>query len=162
MPIRSLDPLTDRAIVDAHFTACADYIRLERDADPGPQVTQAYFTDAPPGSDPADSLHLGLFDPALIGIAELSFGFPTATDAYIGLLLVTPAVRGTGAGARLLRHLETTARARGAIRLYLGVLDINPRGRAFWDREGFTLALANRTIPIGTKTHLAHRLGKTL
>ena len=152
--------------------ASADYIRLERGEDPTPVVTKDYFTDAPPGCDPAASLHLGLFTtgPAksgpgtshLAAIAEMSFGFPTAQDAYLGLMIVDPALRGTGAGVTLLRHVEDAARARGKTRMYLGVLDANPRGRAFWDREGFAVILANRPVTIGQKTQLAHRMVKPL
>ena len=162
MQIRRLDPQADRAMVDAFFLASADYVRLERDADPGPEVTEEFFTEAPPGCDPAQSLRLGLFDPGLIGIAEMAFGYPTALDAFIGLMMIAPAARGKGAGRRLLRHLEQAARARGKQSLFVGVLDANPRGRAFWEREGFSLALANRPVTLGAKTQLAHRMGKSL
>ena len=162
MQIRSLDPLTDRDLVQQFFLASADYVRLERDADPGPEGTEEFFTDAPPGCDPAQSLRLGLFNPGLIGIAELSFGYPTATDAFIGLMMIAPSAQGTGAGAFLLRHLEAAARARSKRSLFLAVLDANPRGRAFWEREGFALVLANRPVTLGAKTQLAHRMGKVL
>lgn len=162
MPIRSLDPRADRALVQGFFLASADYVRLERGEDPGPELVDDFFADAPPGCDPAESLRLGLFNPDLIGIAELAFGYPTAVDAFIGLLMVTPSARGTGAGVTLLRHLEAAARARSCQVLFLAVLDANPRGRAFWEREGFELALANRPVTLGSRTQMAHRLGKTL
>ena len=160
--IRPLDPVTDRAAVEAFFSACAAYIRLERDAGPGPEVTEEFFTDTPPGCDAAQNLRLGLFAGSLIGVADMAFGYPTADDAYIGLMMISPAARGLGAGQTLLRHLESAARARAAHTLYLGVLDANPRGRAFWEREGFTLALPNRPVTLGGKTQIAHRLGKAL
>jgi GNAT superfamily N-acetyltransferase len=163
MTIRPLDPQTDRARVEAFFRASAGYIRLERGTDPGPEVTDEFFTDAPPGCDPAQSLRLGLFDgERLIALAEAGFGFPEPGDAFLGLMIVIPAARGTGAGRRFLRHIEAAARARGARALYLAVLDANPRGRAFWEREGFVLALANRPVTLGTKTQIAHRMVKGL
>ena len=162
MLIRPLNPDTDRLLVDAFFQASADYIRLERGEDPTPLVTEEFFTDAPPGCDPAQSLRLGLFDPALIAVAEMGFGYPTATDAYLGLMMVVPTARGSGVGVTLLRHLEQAARDRQMHNLYLGVLDANPQGRAFWQRQGFTLALADRPITLGQKTQLAHRLIKPL
>lgn len=162
MPIRRLDPIADRARVEALFAASADYVQMERDQDPGPQITEDFFADAPPGADPAASHRVGLFQPDLIGIAELSFGYPDALAAYIGLLMIAPPARGKGAGQRLLRHLEDTARRRGAKMLYLAVLDANQRGRAFWQREGFSLALANCSVTPGRKTQIAHRLGKPL
>ena len=163
MLIRSLDPAADRTCVDAFFADCADYVRLERGTGPGPDVTEEFFTDTPPGCDPATNLRLGLFDDiGLIGIADLAFGFPTATDGYIGLMMITPAQRGTGAGAVLLRHMEAAARARHCSAIYLGVLDANPKGRAFWQREGFMPTRANGRITLGQLTHIAHRLGKPL
>jgi len=162
MLIRPLDPAADRAVVEGFFQEAADYTRLERDADPDASVTADYFTEAPPGIDPATSLRLGLFDGAMIGIAEMSFGYPTATDAYLGLLIIVPSARGSGAGKHLLRHLEALAVKRSATHIYLGVLDANPRGHAFWTREGFTMALPNRSVTIGGKTQLAHRLVKKL
>ena len=77
-------------------------------------------------------------------------------------MMIDPSARGTGAGACLLRHLEAEARARGMVTLYCAVLDANPKGRAFWEREGFTLALPNRPVTLGQKTQIAHRLGKAL
>ena len=44
----------------------------------------------------------------------------------------------------------------------MAVLDANPKGRAFWEREGFRLRLADREVTIGMKTQIAHRLGKDL
>ena len=162
MRIRPLDPVTDRARVEKFFATSADYIHLERGTDPDPTVSDEYFNDAPPGCDPTASLRLGLFDPDLIGLADLAFGYPTVTDAYIGLMMITPAQRGTGAGAVLLRHLEAAARARACTALYLGDLDANPKGRAFWQREGFMPTLAKSSITFGQMTHVAHRLGKPL
>lgn len=97
-----------------------------------------FFTDAPPNSDPAQSHRLGLFlKGRLSGVADVSYGFPDPDDAYLGLMLLGPWAQGCGHGRAFLAHAETLARSRGAPRLYLAVLDANPRGRAFWLREGF-------------------------
>ena len=161
--IRPLDPTNDRARVDAFFTAAQDYVILERDEPPGPEVTHEFFTQTPPGVDPSASQRLGLFDgDHLQALVEMSFGFPEADSAYIGLLIALPAARGTGAGTALLRACEAIARQRGAREIFMAVLDANPKGRAFWEREGFRVRLADRPVTLGTKTQIAHRLGKTL
>ena len=163
MQIRSLDPNADRTLVEAFFTEIADYIEMERGEPPSPAVTEEFFTGTPPGCDPTASLRLGLFDAGrLIAVTEMAFGYPEPDNAYIGFLAVSAAARGKGAGSHLLRHLESAARAQKASHIYLGVLDANPRGRAFWEREGFSLALANRPITLGPTTQIAHRLGKPL
>ena len=149
--------------MQALFAQAADYITLERGAPPGPEVVEEFFTDTPPGCDPATSARLGLFvQDRLVALAEMGFGFPEPGDAYLGLMVLAPAARGQGRGALLLRHLEALARSRGMARLFLSVLEANPRGRRFWEREGFTLALANRSVTLGDKVQIAHRLGKTL
>lgn len=163
MMIRPLDPGADRPRLAAFFDAVSDYILLERDAAPGPELLEEFFDDAPPGCDPAASARLGLFEAGqLLGIAEMGFGYPLPGDAYLGLMLLHPAARGGGRGASLLRHLEDLARSRGKTRMALAVLEINPRGRAFWEREGFRLELANREVVLGSVTRIAHRLVKPL
>ncbi|MFC3088358.1 GNAT family N-acetyltransferase [Tabrizicola soli] len=136
MPIRRLSP-ADTDLVAQFYREAPDYWLLAEGAlDPDRQARE-FFTDAPPGCDPAQSHRLGLFlDDRLSGVAELSHGFPDPGDAYLGLMILGPWAQGAGHGRRLLAHAEGLARGRGARRLYLAVLDANPRGRAFWLREG--------------------------
>lgn len=156
--------LDDLPAVTALFAAAADYTLLEQGqpADPGAQAAE-FFTDAPPGIDPASSLRLGVFEGGrLIGKADVAFGYPEATDAYIGLMIFDPAARGTGAGARLLREIETRARARGATRLLIAALEANTRGRAFWTREGFALQQVFPDRSYGAARHNVLRMAKPL
>ncbi|GLS88055.1 hypothetical protein GCM10010873_34260 [Cypionkella aquatica] len=165
MLIRNLDPDQDRAALIALQTEAQDYWHLAEGGCNPVEKAAAFFTDCPPNCDPADSHHLGLFQnyagqPVLSGIAELSFGFPTRQDAYLGLMLLAPRLRGQGAGALLLTEVEQRARAAGSPNLYLAVLDTNPRGRSFWQREGFTpTGLSRRDAD---SSILLHRLCKSL
>lgn len=161
--IRSLDPITDRAIVARLFTEAADYYQIERAADPGSEVTVGFFTDAPPGCDAARSFRIGLFHLGrLAGVAEMSFGFPGPGDAYLGLMIFAPWARGKGLGRALTRHLEGLARTRGSARIYLGVLERNPRGRVFWERMGYCPTGVRRVNNDHGLANLLHRLGKDL
>lgn len=136
--IRPLDPRADLPLVAKFCTEAADYWLLADRRAPDAAKAAAFFTDSPPGCDPARSHRLGLFaDGTLAGVAELSFGFPEPADAYLGVMLLAPRLRGRGHGAAFLVHVETLARAASARLLYLAVLDENPRGRAFWQRHGF-------------------------
>lgn len=163
MTIRRLDPTADRALVDGLFRAAADYILLERDTPPGPEVTAEFFTDTAPGCDPAANLRLGLFDGAtLIGVADAAFGYPGTDDAFLGLMILAPSARGGGRGRHFLRHIEGECRARGMTALFLAVFDANPRARAFWEREGFTTRLTGRPVTVGHKTQDVRRMGKAL
>ena len=157
--IRDLHPETDLALVAEFLAEAADYWIMAEGAAPGPDAARDFFTDGPPNRDPVQSHHLGLFhDGHLSGLAELSFGFPNAGDAYLGLMILAPRIRSLGLGPGLLAHVESLARAAKAPNLYLGVLQANTRGRAFWDRHGFH--------PTGLcrddGRHIIHRLVKPL
>lgn len=160
MQIREL-AATEAPLVAAFYRDAPDYWLLaEGRVEPDRQAAE-FFTDAPPNSDPAHSLRLGLFlEGRLSGVAEVSYGFPAPQDAYLGLMLLGPWAQGAGHGHRFLVHAEALARNRGAPRLYLAVLEANPRGRAFWLREGF-----RATGHSGTNAatgHVLHRLVKDL
>lgn len=157
--IRRMQP-DDHPAIAAFMAEAGDYWHLADGTPPDPQEkARDFFTDCPPNCDPAASHRLGLFvEGQLSGLAELSFGFPEAGDAYLGLMLLAPRIRGQGHGAAFLREVETRARAARAPALYLGVLEINPKGRAFWQREGFGPTGISR----GTGRELIHRLRKPL
>lgn len=157
--IRLLSPDRDLAAVAALLDEAADYWLLADGEAPGPTAAQDYFTDCPPNCDPAQSQHLGLYlDGQLSGLAELSFGFPSAGDAYLGLMVLAPRARNGGHGAAFLADVETRARAAGAPTLYLGVIEANPRGHAFWDRHGFRPTGVSRQ----DERNITHRLAKPL
>jgi GNAT superfamily N-acetyltransferase len=163
LTLRRLDPVADRASVADLALRVADYIRLETGEAPGPGWAGDFFADAPPGGGPADLLQLGLFRGArMAGAAAMSFGYPEPGDAYLGLMLIDAAERGAGLGRRLLAAVEAEARRRGASRLYLAVLEENPRGRAFWEREGFRPVLTKTDVAFGAKRHVVHRMMRPL
>ena len=159
MIIRALRPETDLPAVAAFLGEAADYWLLADGVPPGPGAAHEFFSDGPPGHDPAKSCHLGLFsDDRLSGLAAVSFGFPGLQDAYLGLMILAPRARNRGHGPALLAHVEALARAACAPTLYLAVLDSNPRGRAFWERHGFRATGVSRR----DDRNLIHRLAKPL
>ncbi len=158
-------PLTraDDAAIWACLQDSADYIWAEREEEPRPYLVEEFFEDAPPGLAAADGYRAGVFEgDALLAVAEMSFGYPAAGDGYLGLMIVRSSARGGGAGARLLRHLEGVARGRGVRQLFLAVLDANPRGRAFWEREGFVATDRHGSVTLGQKTQSVRRFVKPL
>lgn len=160
MRIRELFP-SETALVAQFYREAPDYwLMAEGRCDPAAQA-QDFFTDAPPNCDPAQSDRLGLFlNQRLSGVAEVSYGFPDPGDAYLGLMILGPWAQGSGNGKTFLAHVEALARSRHAPRLYLAVLDVNPRGRAFWEREGFKgTGLTRKDAITG---HLIERLVKPL
>lgn len=157
--IRPLDPIADLDAVEDLYSRAADYWILADRRAPDRQKAAEFFTDTPPRCDPAASHRLGLFqEGTLVGVAELSFGFPLPGDAYLGLMLLDATRRGQGLGQVLLAEVET--RAAPAQHLYLAVLQDNPRGRAFWERHGFTdTGVSGHDADTG---HTLHRMVKPL
>ena len=157
--IRPLDPVQDRDAVAALLLQAADYYQLWLGADPGAEQVDEVFTACPPNCDPARSHRLGLFlDEQLAGVAELSFGFPMPEDAYLGLMILAPFARSKGHGSAFMAHVETLAHP--SPRIYLGVLQANTRGHAFWVRLGYGPTGVSR---FDDETgHTLHRLVKPL
>jgi GNAT superfamily N-acetyltransferase len=130
----------DDAAVLGLMQRARDYVQLEGGRAPDAAKVAAFFTDCVPGGDLAQAVKLGLEEAGqLCGVAEMSFGYPEAGDAYIGLVMLDAAARGRGLGKRAVAHLEAIARQRGATRMLVAVLKANPKGLAFWQREGFAL-----------------------
>ena len=163
MLIRSLIAKSDLAIIREFYAKAPDYWQLTEGQEPGLLKTRDFFIDTPPNCDPEGSLRLGLFlDDRLSGLAELSFGFPTAGDPYLGLMVLGPWARNHGNSKKffgIYRDLRPANRMRGA---FLAVHDINPRGRASWEREGFSAIGDGRAITIGDIHTKIHRLAKAL
>lgn len=163
MELRKLDPAKDGRQVAGLFLASADFVRLTEGVEPGTAQAAAFFKGAPPGGNVANSVKVGMFDgEALLGIADMAFGYPTEGDAYIGLMLFAPVARGKGMGRALLALLEEEARARGADQMFVGVVEANKKARAFWMREGFVPVKRLGPIKVGAKVHMIDRLVKRL
>lgn len=157
--IRRLDPAADRAAVADLLREARDYYQLWLGHDPEAAEVEDVFTAGPPGCDPARSQRLGLYlDDRLSGVAELSFGYPEPEDAYLGLMILAPRARGEGHGAAFFAQAQ--ALAHPCPRLYLAVLEANPRARAFWESQGFS---ATGVFRDDAETgHRIHRLVKRL
>ena len=163
MSIRPLDPVTDLSAVTQFYAEAPDYWELAEGKTPGASKAADFFTDGPPNCDPAQSYRLGLFlKDRLSGLAELSFGFPEPGNAYLGFMMLGPWARGQGHGQTLLSHVEELAKARQTGQLFLAVMASNPRGRAFWEREGFRDTGLSGTMQVGLREQTLHRLVKPL
>lgn len=163
MELRRLDIDKDARLVAGLFLEVADFVRLTEGVDPGPPQVVGFFKGVPPGSDIAQSVKVGLFDgPKLLGIADMGFDYPEPGDAYVGLILFAPSARGKGLGKALLALLEEEARARGAPRMFAGVVEANAPARAFFLREGFVPVKRVGPLKLGARTHMIDRMAKRL
>lgn len=155
--LEPLHPESDLRAVEAVYRCAADYLALESGLAPD-AAARAFFEERPPTGGDAP-LKFGIADDNgdLVAIGDLAFGYPEPTDAYLGLLLLVPTVRGGGLGRTILGEVMRLARARGAPRLLLGVLDANRRALAFWERQGFKLNRTSGPHAFGERQHMVHR-----
>ncbi|MCR9137985.1 MAG: GNAT family N-acetyltransferase [Alphaproteobacteria bacterium] len=158
--VRPLDPIADRQAVLSVFKSCADYVLLETGEEPGEANVTEFFEEVAPGLRVADALKLGVFDhdERLVGLIDIGPGYPEAGDWYLGLMMIDARFRNRGLGRQALNWVLDAARKAGAERLLLCVLEENPQGRAFWEREGFVLRRTTPPWTAGTKTHVRFEL----
>jgi hypothetical protein len=101
----------DLVTVHGFYALAPDYWHLAEGQEPGLQKARDFFTDSPPNCDPKVSLRVGLFlDNRLSGLAELSFGFPTANAAYLGSMMLGPWARNRGNSRKFLKYIEDNTR----------------------------------------------------
>jgi len=63
--------------------------------------------------------------------------FSGETHGHVGMIAVTEAAEGRGAGAALMRAAEDWARSSGYAKLTLNVFEANQRARRMYDRFGY-------------------------
>lgn len=71
--------------------------------------------------------------------------FSGEPHGHIGMIAVTDAAEGTGAGAALMKAAEDWARGRGYAKLTLHVFENNRRARAFYERLGYQVEIVRYT-----------------
>ncbi len=100
------------------------------------RVVRAFFEGPPPGA----SLLVAESDAEPLGfiyLETLRDYFVGEEHGHVGILAVTEAAEGKGAGGALMRAAEAWARERGYRRLTLNVFDGNARARAIYDHFGY-------------------------
>lgn len=76
----------------------------------------------------------GLWRGVLLSVLERA---PTPNTLTMDGIFVSPEARGKGVGTLLLTAIKAEAHKRGLSRVRLDVIDINPRAKALYAREGF-------------------------
>ncbi|WP_327316037.1 bifunctional GNAT family N-acetyltransferase/NUDIX hydrolase [Streptomyces sp. NBC_01235] len=74
---------------------------------------------------------------------------PADPDAWIGLLIVDARVQGQGVGRRIVERVEGRFRADGRSALRLAVLDVDPKGLAFWTALGYEVVGHRADLQLG-------------
>jgi GNAT superfamily N-acetyltransferase len=100
------------------------------------RVVRAFFEGPPAGS----ALLVAESDAAALGFIYLEVlrdYFVGEEHGHVGILAVTEAAEGQGAGGALMRAAEAWARERGYRKVTLNVFDGNARARAIYDHFGY-------------------------
>jgi GNAT superfamily N-acetyltransferase len=100
------------------------------------RVVRAFFEKPPEGA----ALLVADSEGAAVGFIYLEVlrdYFVGEEHGHVGILAVTDAAEGKGAGGALMREAEAWARGRGYRRLTLNVFDGNARARAVYEHLGY-------------------------
>lgn len=153
---------SDLAALQALHLRCADFVEATTGHPPRDDEAARLLAVVPPGKIPADKQTLGLHrDGELVGVVDLLRGHPSPTDWYIGLLLLSPEVRGAGLGASVVDEIVERVRTEGGQALHLIVREDNPRALAFWRRHRFEL-IDRRVQDLGSKKNFVFKMVRPL
>lgn len=110
---------------------------LEEGVPTRPEAAEHALTVVPPGRDVADKFSFAIIDGDIVGMLDLLRDYLRAGEWWLGLLMLDPAARGRGLGARIIAALREWLAARDVQTLWLAVLETNPRAERFWRAQGF-------------------------
>lgn len=127
------------AAVQNVLQAAPHYAQLITGAPPSATEASDTFATLPPGKTYDDKAVLGVFfDEHMIGCIDLVLGYPDASCAFVGLLVIDERCQRRGLGSAAYRRLEQWIRGRSACdRVRLAVVRGNDPAIAFWTSVGF-------------------------
>lgn len=105
-----------------------------------PDAAEQLLESLPPDKTLEDKFAFGLYAAGtreLLGVLDAVRGFPEADEWIIGLLMIDPAHRNAGLGARFVAAFEQWVRGQGAAGLRLVVQEQNPDALRFWQKQGY-------------------------
>jgi RimJ/RimL family protein N-acetyltransferase len=131
--------LTDLDLVILLNDACCDFFLLQNGQPPSEADARGALESVPPQCPGATKLPVGIFDQfgKLVGLIDVLRCYRTASDWYIGLMLLAPAFQGQGFGTEIHNEFVSYARREGSHRLLLAVLEANESARRFWLSLGY-------------------------
>ncbi len=134
----------DIASLQARFDEDPEYFEINGRAFSVEEVRDAL----PPGRTREDKLLFTLDrDGRPEGILDLIRDYPEPHIWHLGLIFLSKAVRGGGAGRRCLHALYDWVRAQGATVLRLGVVEPNAKARHLYATEGFEFEIMREVDP---------------
>jgi ribosomal protein S18 acetylase RimI-like enzyme len=87
----------------------------------------------------------------MVGVLEGMRHYPEEATWWIGLLLLSPQVRGSGLGRKVVEGFSEYVRSEHGTSIMLGVVEENRATFLFWQRLGFKLVRRSEPRPFGKK-----------
>ena len=152
--LRPLSKQHDTQTVADALSWVSDYVELETGHKPTPSDVDDFF-DAPPKTRPQNQYTLAVLDAegAVKGLMAALAHYPDPHLWFIGYLAIDIRARGQGYGQAAVNWFAQHAASQGAKALRLCVIEDNPKGRAFWEQQGFTQHSETPPWTAGRKTH---------
>ena len=98
----------------------------------------------------------------LTAVADIIENYPAPAVWHLGFFIVATDLYGTGFAKSWLDALEVWIQSQGAQYLRLGVVQVNLRGRRFWEKAGFVPATVRRGVDMGGHVHDVQTMVKPL
>jgi GNAT superfamily N-acetyltransferase len=153
------------AAVQRFFDANPAYFLTVNGEGPAADEARREFDDLPPaGMTYRDRWVIGIFDErgALVGIAGVLADLIAATVWHIGLFVIASDLHGSGASARVHRHLEAWMRSHGARWIRLGVVKGSAKAERFWEKVGYLDLRERGPVAMGQRSNLLRVMVKPL
>jgi GNAT superfamily N-acetyltransferase len=140
----------DMAALQRVLESAPTYAERVTGAPPGAADAQSMFTILPEANSYDDKFVFGIFlGSRMIGCIDIIRGYPAASTATVGLLLVAERYQRTGVGRLAYAELERLIQAWGCVRVRLGVVMTNSDVIAFWQKLGFSETVEMRPYDYG-------------
>jgi GNAT superfamily N-acetyltransferase len=144
----------DEDRIHQFLVECDDYQQMECGRPVQPEDAHAYLFDLPPEKSLDDKFTFSVENSGrIIALVDVLRDYKGKNIWWIGLLLISPAMRGKGVGRQILDYIVNNLKENGVHEVRLAVLEENKTGYLFWQKMGFTQIEMIYRRRYGLKTH---------
>ncbi|MGO9014298.1 MAG: GNAT family N-acetyltransferase [Dissulfurispiraceae bacterium] len=143
----------DAEILQKLLEQCAYYVWIVEGEDVSPNAAEEIFKSAPPGRSLTDKFVFGLVNcqGAITGVLEVTRNYPEENIWWMGLMLLTPAIRKQGIGRKFLESFSKYVQANDGLAIMGGIVEDNRLAYKFWLQAGFEVVRQTEPRQFGKK-----------
>lgn len=125
----------------AFFRSCEDFINLVFHHSDTDAEAQDFIHGLPKNKTDKDKYSIAIYNhlQQIIAVCDLIQDYPHKHIWYIGLLLISPALRQQGMGSFIFANLEKVILSLSGQEINLITQKQNPKATAFWKKHGFII-----------------------